>query len=173
ASKLLTGRAPKVVQAVYFFPIGVQTGLKSVTVAGNPSYNVDPNADDFYKRLVELRKEKSQETVSEENQSDVAQQALKILVNATSYGIFVERIVNEQKSPKQVTCYGSADKPFTTLVNNIEESGPFFHPLLGSLTTGGARLMLAIAERLAADQGIGWAFCDTDSMALAKPSEMP
>jgi transcriptional regulator with XRE-family HTH domain len=33
--------------------------------------------------------------------------------------------------------------------------------------------MLAIVERLAADQGIGWAFCDTDSMALAKPSEMP
>lgn len=32
--------------------------------------------------------------------------------------------------------------------------------------------MLAIAERLAADAGITWAFCDTDSMALARPDGM-
>ena len=29
--------------------------------------------------------------------------------------------------------------------------------------------MLACAERVAADQGLGWAFCDTDSIALARP----
>src|SRR5262249_43733665 len=32
-----------------------------------------------------------------------------------------------------------------------------------------ARLMLAITETLATDAGIDWAFCDTDSMALARP----
>ena len=32
--------------------------------------------------------------------------------------------------------------------------------------------MLAITERQAIDAGIDWAFCDTDSMALAKPQDM-
>jgi hypothetical protein len=29
--------------------------------------------------------------------------------------------------------------------------------------------MLAITERLVVDTGLDWAFCDTDSMAIAKP----
>ncbi len=33
-------------------------------------------------------------------------------------------------------------------------------------------MMLAVTERLACDAGLDWAFCDTDSMALAKPSSM-
>jgi hypothetical protein len=32
--------------------------------------------------------------------------------------------------------------------------------------------MLGIAERLATDAGLDWAFCDTDSIAFAKPDEM-
>jgi hypothetical protein len=33
--------------------------------------------------------------------------------------------------------------------------------------------MLAIAERLIFDEGLEWAFCDTDSMAIAKPHDLP
>ena len=32
--------------------------------------------------------------------------------------------------------------------------------------------MLAMTERLIADEGLEWAFCDTDSMAVAKPVSM-
>ena len=32
--------------------------------------------------------------------------------------------------------------------------------------------MLAITERLVLDNGLDWAFCDTDSMAIAKPADM-
>ena len=32
--------------------------------------------------------------------------------------------------------------------------------------------MLAITERLILDSGLDWAFCDTDSMAIAKPNCM-
>ena len=32
--------------------------------------------------------------------------------------------------------------------------------------------MLAITETLVKDQGLDWAFCDTDSMAIARPSNM-
>jgi hypothetical protein len=51
-----------------------------------------------------------------------------------------------------------------------ENPGDFFHPLLGTLITGAARLMLAITERLLIDEGLDWVFCDTDSMAFAVPT---
>jgi hypothetical protein len=69
-------------------------------------------------------------------------------------------------------CYGPSGTSFTTRVRNVEEPGRYFHPLLATFITGGARLKLAIVERLAEDSGISWAFCDTDSMALAKPEGM-
>ena len=40
------------------------------------------------------------------------------------------------------------------------------------LITGAARLMLALAERLTLDHGLEWVFCDTDSLAIAKPEGM-
>src|SRR5262245_8001683 len=55
ASKLLTGRVPKVIQAIRFQPQGVQKGLRPINIAGNPAYRIDPNKDDFYQRLMELR----------------------------------------------------------------------------------------------------------------------
>jgi hypothetical protein len=48
----------------------------------------------------------------------------------------------------------------------LEKPGRYFHPLVGTLITGAARLMLAMAERSAIDCGLGWALCDTDSLAL-------
>jgi hypothetical protein len=47
-----------------------------------------------------------------------------------------------------------------------------WHPLLATLITGAARLMLAISETVTEKAGLTWAFCDTDSMAIAKPNEM-
>jgi hypothetical protein len=57
-------------------------------------------------------------------------------------------------------------------VRTVEEEGRNFHPLLATLITGAARLMLGLAERLATDARISWAFCDTDSMGLAEPDGM-
>ena len=48
-----------------------------------------------------------------------------------------------------------------------------FHPLLGTLITGAARLMLALAERQVQEQGLDWAFCDTDSIAIANVGDLP
>ena len=76
----------------------------------------------------------------------------------------------DDKEPRE--CYGPSGEPFQTSTRKIEEPGRYFHPLLATLITGGARLMLAIAETLAAEAGLDWTFCDTDSMALAKPEAM-
>jgi hypothetical protein len=100
------------------------------------------------------------------------QLALKIIANATSYGIFVEVIVNELEAHEKRSCYGPEGVGFVVETNKSEEPGKYFHPLLATLITGAARLMLAISETLALQSGLDWAFCDTDSMAIAKPAEM-
>jgi hypothetical protein len=175
ASKFLTGRSPKVLQAYRFQPGPVQQELQSINIAGNPHYRVNPASEDFYKRLIDLRREiqtraknapAAQKPVLEHEQL-----AVKNVANATTYGIFIELNVEDQ--PNAIgTCYG-AEGAFPIEANRFEQLGVFFHPLVAVFTTGAARLMLATAERLAISAGINWAFCDTDSMALAKPDDMP
>ena len=180
ASKTLTGKVPEVLEALRFEPLGVQEGLGPLDVAGNAEYHIDPHKDDFYKRLIDLRSEVKGEMKAAKKAGndarvarlDAEQEALKLCANATSYGIFMELNVSEQDKPQEVECHGGGDKPFPTRVRNVEEPGRYFHPVLATLITGGARLLLMISERLAEESGIGWAFCDTDSMALAKPENM-
>ena len=180
ADKLLAGKTPKVLKALRFEPVGVQDDLKPINIACNSDYRVDPYQDDFYKRLIDLRSEVKAKLKAAKKAGDEAlaarleaeQRALKLCANATSYGIFVELNVTEQDKPQEVTCFGPSGQGFKTRVRNLERPGPYFHPLLATLITGGARLMLAITEHLAEQSGISWAFCDTDSMALAKPEEM-
>ncbi len=176
ASMLLTGRAPKVLQALRFVPNSVQSDLQPIAIAGNPAYRVDPAHNDFYRRLVDLRstvKARMREADgAERHQRDAEQLALKILANATSYGIFVELNVEELAKPKPATCFGYDGESFPVEITQSEDPGRCFHPLLATLITGAARLMLAIAEHLVLNCGLDWAFCDTDSIAVAKPAEM-
>ena len=84
----------------------------------------------------------------------------------------MELNVDEARKPREVPYWGFDGMQRLNRMNAVEEPGPFFHPLLATLTTGAARLLLAIAENLAEAEGIGWAFCDTDSLALARPTGM-
>ncbi len=176
ASRLLTDKPPHILKALRFTPKEMQQGLMPVSIAGKSHYRVDPASDDFYRRLIDLRrsvKDRAKNAAGSEAEAlDSEQLALKILANATSYGIFVELNAEEQDEPITVTCYGPNGTGFPVSVHQVEETGKYFHPLLATLITGAARLMLAITERLAMDAGIHWAFCDTDSMALAKPHDM-
>ena len=171
ASKFLTGKTPNVLRAIRFQPVRVQSGLKPIAIAGNPAYKIDPVNDDFHCRVIDLRNETKAQlkkcSPEEREHLEIKQVALKICANATTYGIFMELNVAEQENTQTVICYGPSAESFNARVTNIEESGKYFHPLLGTLITGAARLMLAISERLAQDAGITWAFCDTDSMALS------
>jgi hypothetical protein len=162
ASKLLFGRAPKIIEAIAFEAGPPQDGLRPVAIAGNPHFRVDPRKDDLFKRLIELR----MRTQGPERN------ALKLIANATGYGIFVQLDVNERSEPLTVRCYPAIGRQFLADMDNVEEPGEFFHPLLGTLITSAARLMLGIAEKLVDDAGLTWTFCDTDSMAIAKPAGM-
>jgi hypothetical protein len=98
---------------------------------------------------------------------NASQKGLKILANSTSYGIFVEVNVEKLARSKEVTCYDYRGVGHRMTSSKIEKPGRYYHPLLGTLITGAARLMLALAERNTIDQGLDWAFCDTDSLAIA------
>ena len=177
AAKLLTGKAPKVVEAITFAPGPTQSDLCAIEISGNPDYYVDPIETDFFKRVIELRqstkKRRDIATGDDRAALEIEQNFLKIAANSTSYGIFIEVNVETRPTRKATTVHSSTCEPFSFASDKAEMPGTFFHPILGTLITGAARLMLAIAERLVIDMGLDWSFCDTDSLAIAKPSAMP
>ncbi len=177
ASKLLTGKAPEVVSAIRFTAKAPQAGLRPVDIAGQAAYRVDPLEDDFYRSLIDLRREvKSRQKAANSQEAadrlEAEQLALKIIANATSYGIFIELNVEDADEGGQDLNVCGAEGEFQTHAAKRERPGTFFHPMLATTICGAARLMLAITERLLLDAGLDWAFCDTDSMAFAMPTGM-
>lgn len=164
-SKLLTGKCPEIVQATTYRPGPIQCDLNSIDILGNDQYRIDPATDDLFNRLIDLRDEAKEK-------SDPIEKTIKILANSTSYGIFIE--VNRDNAPKSepITVFGPNDEKHDLSTKAIEEPGRYFHPLLGVLITGAARLMLGIAEKLVLDEGLDWAFCDTDSLSMIRPEGM-
>lgn len=172
ASKLRTGKSPKVLEAITFTPGPVQTNLKPVAIAGNPDYWIDPTQDDLFKRLIQLRIEEKRRMKGLKGQAwqelDVAQEFLKTLANSAAYGISVQIDPADFDKRENIDVFGLRARPHHIHSKRYETPGPYFHPLLGAVTTSAARLMLAITEKLIVDGGLDWAFCDTDSMAIAK-----
>jgi len=164
-SKLLTGKTPVIEEAMTFEPGEVQDDLLPIDLFGNPDYRVDPSYDDVFTRFIDLRDEARKK-------KDPVQQAIKIIANSTSYGIFIEVNRDNAPKPEPLDVYGPNGHLLNAKTTAVEEPGRYFHPLLGTLITGAARLMLALSERLAEDQGLSWVFCDTDSLAMAKPEQM-
>ncbi len=177
AAKLLTGKVPNIIRAIRFEPGSRQTDMKPFQIAGRREFKIDPRRDDFYRRLIDLRSETKLKMktadAAKRSQLDAAQMALKILANSTSYGIFFELNVEELSKTDMAQCYACHEPGYPVKITQDETPGQYFHPLLATLITGAARLMLACAERLALDTGLDWVFCDTDSLAIAKPDNMP
>jgi hypothetical protein len=164
ASKILGNETPNVTAAIRFEPKAIQDALKPIDIAGQ---SIDPSIDDFYQRLIVHRNAlKAKKLKTEE-------QGVKILANATSYGIFVELNVEDYKNAKPMIGHSAAPRPITFKSKKYEKPGRYFHPLLGTLITGAARLMLALAEHQVIEQGLDWAFCDTDSIAIANTNNLP
>jgi len=149
ASKLLSGKLPKVLKAIRFSPAGKQE-LNTIEIAG---MKINPTEQDFFKKLVEAK---------ENAKGTDAEKIIKTIVNATSYGIFIEMHVSNRQAEMDV--YGNEN--FSYFSQKEESVGEFFNPLLAVLITSASRLMLAIVESLLDRKGMVHAFCDTDSMAV-------
>jgi hypothetical protein len=92
--------------------------------------------------------------------------ALKVLANATSYGIYAEMNREESDEPVNVKCHGVDAEPFNCRVAHPDVPGKYCFPPLAALITGGARLMLALLENRITKLGGTYAMEDTDSMAI-------
>jgi hypothetical protein len=164
ASKLLTGKAPRILRALAFVPTGTQSGLRPVRLRGE--IPVDPVRHDLFNMAVEERqrlKRRSDLSPAEKARHDF----LKVFANATSYGITAELIRRELPKDKteKVGVYG-LDEPFEVRTSAPEDPGEFCFPPLAACITSSARLMLAMLERRVADLGGIHVLCDTDSMAI-------
>jgi hypothetical protein len=162
-SKFLSGRCPHIVQAVSYRPGRPQEGLAPIKIMGREDYVIDPRKDDLFRRLIDLRDEAK-------DKGDSIEKTLKIIANSTSYGIFIEVIRDDAPKSQSLNVYGPDGDCARIMTGAVEEPGRYFHPLLGVLITGAARLMLGIAETLTLNLGLDWAFCDTDSLAIVRPS---
>jgi hypothetical protein len=157
ASKLQTGRAPKVLRAIRLVPHGTQRGLKTTSLRG--MVEIDPRREDFFCRTVEQRQH-------HKSTNEPLSHFLKTLGNSGSYGLFVEVTPEAQASPTAVTvCSGEVafDSPSLSIV---ERPGPWYFPPLAALITAGGRLLLTMLERSVRDLGGTYLFCDTDSLCI-------
>ena len=166
ASVLLTGRVPKISRAIQLKAKGRQRGLKPIKLRGDVL--VDPRTQDFFKTVIEERKRIGQRDDLPGHERQRLDKSLKVLANATSYGILAEMTVHELGSGKKeaVTVYGLDEEPFTYKVSAPETPGEYCFPPLAALITGAARLQLALLERCVTDLGGTYAMEDTDSMAI-------
>ena len=174
ASKLMTGKAPKILDVLRFSAEGSQEDLEPIAIAGNPAYRVDPNHEDFIRRLVELRADvradqqqaKAAGDLVRARELDAIQQAMKITANGTAYGSAIELNPVEHRKGAWVTVYLPDGSSHRLHRERTEEPGRWFHPLIATLVAGAGRLLLATAMRLVRDVGGSWAFCDTDSLFI-------
>lgn len=155
ASKLRTGKVPKILRAIRLVPHGKQAGMKSVKLRGS-MVEINPYKDDMFRKVIEQRKL---------NKSDKALQYwLKIFANSI-YGFFVELLPQVQKKSVPLRVY-SGNKSFSDSSDVVEDPGKWFFPPLASLITSGGRLLLGMTEACVQEKRGTYLFCDTDSLAI-------
>ena len=169
ASKLHTGKTPIIEQAISFKAYARQSNLNTINMVGD--IELKPG-DNLFKRLIEERQRlkfliKAKDTPDKlKDVYKVQEHNLKIIANATSYGIYMQVDSEEPDGNRHdVTVYGL--DTFNTLVSRIEKPGIHYNPIIASSITSGARLILAIAEKLLIDNGGYLAYCDTDSVLIS------
>ncbi len=154
SSKILSGKMPEVIQAYSFYPSGIQDGLKDVNIS---DITITQN-DDFIRKLIEKRIETKK---SNRPEKDQIQLILKIIANATSYGIYIEQNPEDNDSKQNTDVYST--EHFHTTSIKTEPQGRYFNPIMATLITASSRLILAISESIAVSKGY-FAYCDTDSV---------
>ena len=164
-SKFLTGKCPTIEKAQSYRPGLRQSGLKPIRILGKPDFTIDPNSNDFFTRLIDLRDE------AKANRDSI-EKTLKIIANSTSYGIFIEISRDDAPKSELLKVFGPYGECRNVDTKALEQPGRYFHPLLGVLITGAARLMLGIAELKTEEFGFDWVFCDTDSLAIIRPESI-
>lgn len=166
ASALLGDTRPQITRAFRIGPKGRQAGLRSVSLRG--SVTIDPEAGDFFQTAIEERQRLKHRNDISAEERDRLRNGLKVVANSGAYGITVESLPKQLPAGKtaEVIVYGPEETPFAARTPRPEMPGEFSFPPAAALVTAGARLILALIERMVTDLRGSYAFCDTDSMAI-------
>jgi len=158
-SKLLEGKNSKILQAITFYPQGVQSGLRDIEILDGVFLN---KGEDLFQKLIECRFEIQKKN---DKTSKQLQKILKIIANSTCYGKFIQLNTRKTIQKKKVTVYGLDS--FYVETNKMENPDKFFHPIISVFLTAGSRLILAAAEHLLEQKGGYLMYCDTDSVFVS------
>jgi hypothetical protein len=163
-SILKTATIPEIVDAFLIEPGTILPKLCSTKL--RRTIEIDPTRDDFFRVLIEERLRLSSRSDLSAVEIKRLGKTLKVLANATSYGIYAQMDRQESNVRVEITCHGIDPEPFTCKVTNPDLPGEFCFPPLGSLITSGARLMLGLLEHCVSELGGTYVMEDTDSMAI-------
>jgi len=163
SARMLSGKTPEILKAYRIIPQGKQEGLQCIKLRGE--IDVDPAKDNFFKKVIEKRKEVKRKVEKDGDEMDALQRFLKILASSTSYGVYIEMNREELKENDSIEVFGL--ERFTPKRDEeFEKAGKYYNPLIAVMITGAARLVLAMMEKSVKDFGGNFAFCDTDSMSV-------
>ena len=125
ASVLLTGRVPTIVEAFRIVPKGQLASLRPITLRG--AVPIDPRRDDFFRKVIEERKRLASNTALSPEERQRLDKALKVLANATSYGIFAEMIREEtaENFPSRATASTPSRLHVRCAIPNMRASTAF------------------------------------------------
>jgi len=169
ASKLLGGRLPKMLRAIRFVTQGKPRTPKPILFRGQvPLGECEP----VFKTIVEER-QKAKKAAESNEDLRALERGLKQMAASGSYGIFAEVNVTPHKLGDPLAGMIHSDVTYLCPDVHDERPGAFANPIIASLVTGGARLMLALLEHeVSARKGV-FAFCDTDSLGIVCGGECP
>jgi len=156
ASRILTGKAPKILKAIRMVAGGRQKRLKTTNLGG--MVEINPVTEDFYRTVIEQR-------FSLKKKNKALADFLKVLANSGSYGLFVE-VNKEIKKKERIVSYFSGEEKGRIASNYTEKPGAWYFPPLASLITSGGRLLLAMLEKCVQEMKGSYLFCDTDSLCI-------
>lgn len=178
ASKLIGGRVPKILRAVRFVTEGKVRKLKPTLFRGQVS--LGENRPIFSTLVEERQKAKTaakQVSAKEATDMTALELGLKQMAASGAYGIFAEVNVTPRKLGDPLAEMIHSDVSYLCPDVHDERPGAFANPIIASLVTGGARLMLALLEREVSSANGVFAFCDTDSLGIVCgqgcPSDIP
>jgi hypothetical protein len=156
ASKILTGKAPCILEALEMVRGAQQNRLKSTNLGG--MVKIEPSEQDFYCEVIQQR-------AAHKKTARPLADFLKVLANSGSYGLFVE-VNTETKNQERRIAYFSGEEKGTIDSKYAEKPGAWYFPPIASLITSGGRLLLAMLEKSVEVKGGSYLFCDTDSLCI-------
>jgi hypothetical protein len=158
------GRVPEVLRALRLRGHGCQPDLKRVRLRGGSW--IDPARDNPFVAMINERQRVRADDTLPKAERDRLELFLKITANATAYGVLARFDRRELADAVDLKLWGPDPRPLAGKKDTPEDPGPFCFPPIAAAITAGARLKLALLERLVRDAGGSYAFCDTDSLGI-------